>query len=230
MAETLDAGLARRWWRALTENSVGLLEDSACLLTAGSAGRARSLQVLAMEELAKALWIYEDSEDIWSSGGVQVRLADDFEKAARSHLSKLAWALTADSTLEVFWGDYSSRRELEDLSPEGLAAFATEMFEAYKDSARALNKTKQAGLYVDRVGEELHLPADVPADGLADEIVRTARVALMLLIQDHSRMKEAAGQSRYDSTHDLQNRLMALGYPDEVSPQPSEGGDSLSDG
>ena len=49
---------ARRLWKALMDNASGLIADAHALLERGSYGRARSLTVLAQEELGKALWIY----------------------------------------------------------------------------------------------------------------------------------------------------------------------------
>ncbi len=43
-------------------NASGLITDDGALLQRGSFGRARSLTVLAQEELGKALWIYETFE------------------------------------------------------------------------------------------------------------------------------------------------------------------------
>lgn len=59
---------ARVFWKALMDNASSLITDARVLLTAGSYGRARSLTVLAQEELGKALWIYDTFETSWSRG------------------------------------------------------------------------------------------------------------------------------------------------------------------
>ena len=51
--------MARAFWKALMDNATGLIADADTLLERESFGRARSLTVLAQEELGKALWIYE---------------------------------------------------------------------------------------------------------------------------------------------------------------------------
>ena len=50
---------ARAFWKALMDNATSLITDARLLLEHGSFGRARSLTVLAQEELGKALWLYE---------------------------------------------------------------------------------------------------------------------------------------------------------------------------
>ncbi|WP_413774887.1 AbiV family abortive infection protein [Actinocorallia sp. A-T 12471] len=54
----MSPGQARDYWKALMDNATSLIKDSYLLLSAESFGRARSLMVLAQEELGKALWIY----------------------------------------------------------------------------------------------------------------------------------------------------------------------------
>lgn len=61
----ITAQEARDWWRALMGNVVDLVEDAAVLLQNGSPGRARSLVVLASEELAKAIWLDQVAGEFW---------------------------------------------------------------------------------------------------------------------------------------------------------------------
>lgn len=110
--EHLDAAFARRWWLELMENCTALLEDAAVLLIHGSPGRTQALHVLALEELAKALWIYESAEDAWTEQHETVPIPPDLEKRAVKHLPKLMKALTFDHQLEAFWGDYSAFMDL----------------------------------------------------------------------------------------------------------------------
>ncbi|WP_431813750.1 AbiV family abortive infection protein [Kocuria sp. cx-455] len=58
----LHPSTGRTFWKALMSNASGLITDDGALLQRGSFGRARSLTVLAQEELGKALWIYETFE------------------------------------------------------------------------------------------------------------------------------------------------------------------------
>lgn len=55
----INPKLARRLWKALIANATELIDDANVLFKRGSYGRARSLAVLAQEELGKALWIYK---------------------------------------------------------------------------------------------------------------------------------------------------------------------------
>src|SRR5699024_8552920 len=58
-AMILHPTTARTFWKALMDNATSLITDAHLLLEHGSFGRARSLAVLAQEELGKALWLYE---------------------------------------------------------------------------------------------------------------------------------------------------------------------------
>lgn len=203
MTEYIDSGLARRWWRALIENVVSLIEDAHLLLEHGSAGRARSLAVLAKEELGKATWIYELAAVRWTCGEPQVILYGDFPKRFRHHTQKLIASLQFDADLEPFWGDYSSRTYEQDHE-----------WGIFDEPAERLNKAKQAGFYVDRIGDVVNAPADISAHGIASDIVRLAQVALMMLISDHTRTQDLAGDPD-DPTHDLQTRLLPIGYAEE---------------
>ena len=55
------------------DNASGLIADAHALLERGPFGRARSLTVLAQDELGKALWIYEGFEQAWSTGSEVAR-------------------------------------------------------------------------------------------------------------------------------------------------------------
>lgn len=68
---------ARDFWKALMDNATSLIADAHTLLSVKSYGRARSLSVLAQEELGKALWIYDTFEVDWSFGGETLRVVDD---------------------------------------------------------------------------------------------------------------------------------------------------------
>lgn len=214
--EQLAADFTRTWWKALVANHVSLLEDAALLLDHDRPARASSLHVLAMEELAKAVRLYEAAQEAWTTGADVVELETGFEKRATHHLSKLMRALEYDAGLEMFWGDYSGIVAPDDLSPEGVLASLEGFYAGLQERAGGLNDRKKAGFYVDRRGGEVRSPGDVPADGIGAAIRRTAQVGMMLLIRDHSRMKMYA-LDRYDSTNDLQGRLMELGYPEEAA-------------
>ncbi|WP_158083802.1 AbiV family abortive infection protein [Mycobacterium sp. AT1] len=58
MTLRLNAVNSRAYWRALMANAVALVEDAHTLLDKGSAARARSLLILAQEELARATALY----------------------------------------------------------------------------------------------------------------------------------------------------------------------------
>jgi len=64
---------ARNFWNALLDNSTRLIADAQVLLLSGSIRRARALAVLAMEELGKALWVYDTFSGDWNTGGTTTR-------------------------------------------------------------------------------------------------------------------------------------------------------------
>jgi hypothetical protein len=70
---TMTPTQARQFWKALMDNASALITDANLLLAAGSFGRARSLSVLAQEELGKALWIYDEFHTAWSTGDEKSR-------------------------------------------------------------------------------------------------------------------------------------------------------------
>ncbi|WP_236609378.1 AbiV family abortive infection protein [Corynebacterium resistens] len=70
------------------DNASGLIADAHALLERGSYGRARSLTVLAQEELGKALWIYETFEQAWSTGASEAQEVARLTSDGRRHAVK----------------------------------------------------------------------------------------------------------------------------------------------
>ena len=210
MDETMSGEEVRQWWRALMENVVALLEDAHLLLVSGSSARGRSLGILAQEELGKALWLYDAAHPVWTAGHGSITLPDKFEAMARKHPPKLIEALSFGQQLAGFWGDYSHE---ESRPPElWLERFEREAAEK-ETAADRMNQDKQSGFYVDRKQGTLHTPADVGPQGIEEALKRSTQVAEMLLITDHSRMKHHG--VAYDSTHDLQMRLLPFSHAEE---------------
>ncbi|WP_390890212.1 AbiV family abortive infection protein [Curtobacterium flaccumfaciens] len=91
------------YWRALVENAVGLIRDAATLL-ATSAGRSRSLLVLAQEQLGQSAALYDLASAAWSSQSGDVVLSDRFVSLERRHPSKLVAAIEQDDELDSWAG------------------------------------------------------------------------------------------------------------------------------
>lgn len=212
---------ARVFWKALMDNASSLIADAHVLLAAESYGRARSLTVLAQEELGKALWVYETFEQAWSQGDETPRVVEALAQHGRSHTRKYLEAFVFGNELAGFWGDYGSLPgyQAEDGSWEDADQRCQERAEA---AAAEANLAKQRGFYVDRASAGVvSSPTEIEAGTTAADLQTAAQVVEMLLIQDHSRMKHEA-VIPYDSTHEQQFRLLPISHPDDwaaASPQ-----------
>ncbi len=203
---------ARAFWKALMDNASSLITDAHVLLEAGSFGRARSLTVLAQEELGKALWVYETFEQAWSTGDEEPKAVDELRRRGRDHVRKYAAAFVFGDELPMFWGDYNSLRQPEE--DESWEAAHERWRRETDDAADQANRRKQAGFYVDRDADgTVTSPSSIDAGTTAEDLQTAAQVVEMLLIKDHSRMKHDA-QTPYDSTHEQQFRLLPISHPE----------------
>jgi AbiV family abortive infection protein len=92
---TMAGPEAREFWKALMDNASCLVADARLLLEAGSFGRARSLTILAQEELGKALWIHDEFEAAWSCGLQDARTVERLREHGRRHIQKYLCGLYA---------------------------------------------------------------------------------------------------------------------------------------
>lgn len=210
----MDPSTARALWKALMDNASGLIADAYALLERESFSRARSLTILAQEELGKALWIYEVFEQDWNTGANEVREVSRLTSDGRRHAIKYTEAFIFGQELAAFWGDYESANFPEAHSPKCLKAhFAKNKDEAQAAGKRA-NNEKLAGFYADLDGNEVRSPADVSKGTIDADLQTAAQVVEMLLIKDHSRMKLEAS-TPYDSTQEQQHRLLRISHPED---------------
>ena len=207
---------ARNFWKALMDNASGLVADAHALLERDSFGRARSLTVLAQEELGKALWIYESFEQAWSTGSEEARDVRKLASDGRHHAVKYMEAFIFSHDLAAFWGDYGSVEYPEDESREGWKALFAKQKSDAEAAGRRANEEKMAGFYVDLDGTDdaVLSPADISAGSIDRDLQTAAQVIEMLLIKDHSRMKLEA-ETPYDSTQEQQHRLLPISHPDD---------------
>jgi AbiV family abortive infection protein len=205
---------ARQFWKALMDNASSLISDAHLLLRAESYGRARSLTVLAQEELGKALWIYSTFERAWNKGDNTPRTVDELKRHGRSHTKKYLEAVVFGDELASFWGDYGAMCSVRQENESWEEAWERTQKEAEAAAVEA-NIAKQRGFYVDRdkSGETLS-PTSIEAGSIAEDLRTAAQVVEMLLIRDHSRMKLEA-VSPYDSTHEQQFRLLPISHPED---------------
>lgn len=212
--EEIPAEFARSWWKAVMGNVCALVEDAALLAEHSSPGRAQTLLVLAMEELAKARWIYRAAEWEWSAPlglfGQQPRPSGDVmvphELTTRRlpHTEKLASAEQYASGLAGFWN--AGRRD-EYYFPDDLATFDA--------AAKRRNADKQAGLYVDRDQETLLSPLSIPSGDVAEFLNHAAQCVEMHLIEDHTRQQDAPDYSQVDSVQDLHWVVLPYAHPED---------------
>lgn len=214
LEDEIDPQVAREWWRALMENAVSLVEDAAQLLTNDSPGRARSLSVLALEELAKAKWLYESARFEWTAGigmpgyetwsGQCVAIPEQMLGRCHPHSEKLKAAQQFASGLDGFWG----------VDDRATYYFPADL-ETFKTTAAQLNQDKQMGFYVDRVDGKLLAPEGIPVDGATEFLQGAALTIEMHLIEDHTRQQDVPDVTRIDSSQDLHWRILEFAHPEE---------------
>ena len=212
-SEQISAQFARQWWKSLMANAVALIEDGALLAAHRSFGRAQAMVVLVMEELAKARWLYEAAQWEWTAplglygqtprpaGPIEV--PEGLRTTRRPHTEKLQVAEQFASGLHGFWdpGRRPEYYELPDL-------------EAFEATSKQRNLNKQAGFYVDRAGETITSPLQVPGHGVRDAIRRAAKVIQMHLIEDHTRQQDCPDRKLVDSAEDLHWAVMPYSDPE----------------
>jgi AbiV family abortive infection protein len=180
-------------------NVTELLEDAAALLDRGSAGRARSLVVLAGEELGKAVWVYRAAHAAWDGESNEVQVPEDFEERSRRHPPKIK---TAERYRSWLAKDFNGEWPARDDDGDG---------EEYKDLAGELNDRKQAGFYVDWINGRMRQPSDVTADGVAEDLQGLAQAAHLLMFEDWSRGVIKRDDFRFPDSRTL--RLSLLAHP-----------------
>jgi AbiV family abortive infection protein len=212
----MDPNTARGFWKALMDNATGLIADAHALLERGSFGRARSLTILAQEELGKALWIYEGFEQSWTTGCEEVQNVPRLTADGRHHAVKYMEAFVFGQELAAFWGNYEAIELPTDESQDGWDALLARKKSDAEVAGRNANQEKMAGFYVDldRAVHAIRSPAQILAGTINADLHTAAQVIEMLLIKDHSRMKLQA-QTIYDSTHEQQQRLLPISHPEE---------------
>lgn len=209
---------ARAFWKALRDNATSLITDARLLLEHGSFGRARSLTVLAQEELGKALWLCEAFSQAWSNDTDTPLTVERLSTDGRKHATKYMQAFVFGKELDAFWGDYQTLYEdapLEGNQEDWNAWFTARDAEATAAGKEA-NEEKMRGFYVDLQQHDdlLLTPSRIEAGTIAEDLQTAAQVVEMLLIKDHSRMKLDA-RTPYDSTHEQQHRLLSISHPED---------------
>lgn len=133
----------------------------------------------------------------------QVEVPEGLRTTRRRHTEKLQVAEQFASGLDGFW-DPGRRLEYYEL-PD---------LDAFLHTAQQRNLNKQAGVYVDRSGETITSPLQVPGHGIGDDIRRAARVIQMHLIEDHTRQQDCTDHKLIDSAEDLHWAVIPYSDPE----------------
>lgn len=198
------------------DNATSLIDDAQALLMRKSYGRARSMTILAQEELGKALWLYEAFEQSWSSGSESVLEVPRLKTDGRRHAVKYMESFAFGQDLAMFWGEYDSFDGPVDGSQQDWDKYFAEKQGKAAAAGQRANEDKMLGFYVDldESGEKVLSPADIDRGSIGEDLQLAAQVIEMLLIKDHSRMK-INSVTPYDSTHEQQHKLLPISHPDE---------------
>lgn len=210
----LSSKNARELWKALMANAASLVRDAELILRSESFGRARSLTVLAQEELGKALWIYDSFQGSWSAGEDDIQIVKVIEEHGRNHARKYMEAIVFGRELASFWGDYGQDDDYGD-DQESWERIWQERRQKAEVAAKEANVLKQRGFYVDQgTGGSIQSPAGIEEGTLVEDLQTAAQVIEMLLIKDHTRMKHFSAEP-YDGTHSTQFTLLPIAHPED---------------
>jgi AbiV family abortive infection protein len=192
---TMSAVTARELWQALVRNAADLVVD-ASRLGATSPGRARSLLVLALEELGKALWVYEAFAEAWTKGDNDHIEVVPLTKNARDHLAKFMMAQDFGHERPFAWYEWDELVPVplaERTSPDGTVSDVRTMPPGYREvvAARA-NLAKQHGFYVDLDADgSVVTPGDASDFDVALYLDDVATAIQEMAYEDHYRKIDA---------------------------------------
>ncbi len=189
-------------------NAVSLVRDAVQLAALDSCGRARTLAVVAMEELAKARRLYQAAEVAWSMplglyGSPPEEAAIVWvPEPLRGDQEARAWVQEAEhyaAGLDDFWGRAHWGEEGDPVESASFEALASQRI-----------AEKRGGLYVQRTGDAVSSPLEVEIEDVLGDLERVCKVLQMHLIEDHTRQQGASDPTRIDSAEDLHWALMKL--------------------
>ncbi len=172
-------------------NAIGLVDDAALLTMHGSYGRAQALLVLATEELARARFLYGAAEDEWSSSiesDAWIEVPAEVMEVGSATQSRLQVARRYPAGMTAFW------------EPDDDNGFRFPYSESERDGGEI---KKQAGFYVDRAGDLITSPMDIPEGEMRLFVTLVARGIDMHLSEDRMRQPSARPGEPLDTAEDL---------------------------
>lgn len=136
-------------WRALLSNVLDLIEDADTLLERKSYARARSLVILASEELARAVWLDRLASAVRLGPDSTVLVPAAFWREQKDHRAKLKEVEGYAVGLAYFWS--GTDLSLEPIpTPRELG-----------DRAAWLDREKMSGFYVEADAREVRSPSQL---------------------------------------------------------------------
>lgn len=199
---TMSPAAARALWLALLDNAARIVVEADALFPSP---RAQSLVVLALEEVGKAVWDREAFATAWYGTDETDREVSELHSLWRAHSAKLM-AVTEYGTamMEVPGGT-------EPVEIELVRAHAPEFLITYlKQTARADNKAKQQGFYVDlEVDGSFTVPHEIDRPLLRNEIWSVADV-IKWSLEDDQMMCSIAGKPRPSTSDWIAKKVESL--------------------
>jgi AbiV family abortive infection protein len=201
--EVVDPWIARRWWLALMSNAVGLVEDAVALSLRGSFGRAQALLVLAVEEHKRARSLYGVVANEWSKLLDSDELLDvprEVVEMGQLPTSRLHVAQRYREGMAQFW------------DPEDEDGYRCISGEGDRDAAEI---KKQAGFHVDRHGNLVTSPMDIPVGDIPWVLTQVARGIEKHLHEDRWRHRFAHPDRPLGAVDELCTEIHPFAWPDE---------------
>ncbi|MGV8967199.1 MAG: AbiV family abortive infection protein [Cellulomonas sp.] len=177
---------ARTFWLALLENAARLVVEADALFPSP---RAKSLVVIAQEEVGKAVWVYKAFWCAWKDGDETPTEVPELRTKGLLHAAKLAAANGFLTPLVEYPGSPGlvDTELVEAHDPEWLAAHLAGI--AHED-----NQAKKKGFYVD-VEEDgsFTVPHEIERPDLSTQIWWTADMIRWFLVEDALRFSLGGG-------------------------------------
>ena len=169
-----------------------------------SYGRAQALLVLATEELARARFLYGAAEDEWSRSIESDAVGRGAERRSWRWVVRRSLGCRWPGGIQQAWRHFGSR-----ITTMG---FRFPYSESERDGGEI---KKQAGFYVDRAGDLITSPMEIPEGEIWLFVTLVARAIEMHLSEDRKRQQSARPGEPLDTAEDLHVEIFPLAWPED---------------